>query len=366
MVRTIGRVVLAPLALGLLLARCGDSADDGGSSDDDGGEAGAAMGGTAGNAGALQGGRAGSSSGGSEAGGGNGANGGAGASGGTDGEAGAGDTGGFGGASGTETGGRGGSSSGGMAGTLGGSGGSSGGAGSGGMAGTPGVCEPSAYYCNLGNVHRCGPDGATTTLVDTCLITEFCRPGTAACQTDVCAAGMPTCVGDLASTCKNDGSGPMDAGMPCVPGNVCDTDQCRPVICQPNIVDCFEADVQHCNAKGTAWTIEMDCQPSFYCDAGMTPSCRDDICSPGASACDGETRAMCGADGGSYLSQTTNCAASNQTCSLTGCADAVVEVLGSAFATVTNANTMVGHRYYVANARRLTLDCEPYRLHRYD
>ena len=43
MVRTIGRVVLAPLALGLLLARCGDSADDGGSSDDDGGEAGAAM-----------------------------------------------------------------------------------------------------------------------------------------------------------------------------------------------------------------------------------------------------------------------------------------------------------------------------------
>ena len=345
MVRTIGRVVLAPLALGLLLARCGES----GSSDGEGGGAGALMGGTAGNAGALQGGR------------GNGANGGSGganASGGTNGEAGVGDPGGLGGESGTDTGGSGGSSgagSGGMAGTPGGSGGSSGGAGRGGVAGTPGVCQPGAYVCNLGNVHRCGSDGTTTTLVDTCLITEFCPPGAATCQTDVCTVGMSTCVGDLVSTCKNDGSGPEDAGMPCVPGNVCDTDQCRPVICQPNVTDCFEGDVQHCNAKGTARTIETDCLTTSYCDAAMTPTCLEDICSPGNAACDGETTATCGADGGSYVSPLTNCAASNQSCSLSGCVASVVEVLGSAFATSTSANRMMGHRYYVANARRLTL-----------
>ena len=218
----------------------------------------------------------------------------------------------------------------------------------------PLVCEPNSYYCSGGNPYRCGIDGTTTTLLATCTANQHCRVGFSTCQTDVCTAGMPFCNGDLISTCASDGSGPVDAGMACAMGNVCDASVCRPVICTPDLVDCVNADVQRCNAKGTAWTITSDCPTTSYCDEASAPTCLEDFCSAGMPACDGETLATCGTDGGSYVSQTTNCATSSQVCTLSACADAATDLVGTATTSSSYTNYMMANRYYVTSTRRLT------------
>jgi hypothetical protein len=216
------------------------------------------------------------------------------------------------------------------------------------------ICTANAYYCNGGNVYRCGPDGTTTMLLDTCLANEWCSNGVSTCQLDTCTANMPTCADDNLATCAADGSGPVDSGTPCATGSVCDVNVCRPVICTPDVTDCVNADVQRCNSRGTAWSITTDCPTTSYCDEVSGPQCLEDICSPGLAACDGETLAVCGTDGGSYVTQTTNCASTNQVCNLSACADAAVETTGTLTAGSSYTNYMMGNRYYVTSARRLT------------
>jgi hypothetical protein len=223
----------------------------------------------------------------------------------------------------------------------------------------PKICTPNAYFCSGGNVQSCGPTGATSTLVDTCLPSEFCSDGLASCQLDVCTAGQPTCNGDVVATCKPDGSGPMSGGTDCTANQqVCDAGACKPVVCMANQSFCSAGNVTKCNAKGTGSTVTSYCAANQYCNATASPIvCSPDICVANTNVCAGESLAVCNADGSGYSSMSTNCASSTQVCALSPtpvCAATAVDTYGTSAVTSSGNSTLLGNYVSVTTARKLT------------
>jgi len=220
----------------------------------------------------------------------------------------------------------------------------------------PKVCNPNEYFCQSGNSYLCGATGATSALNDTCLTSEYCKVGAFSCQPDVCAAGAPTCSGDNLSTCAADGSGPVDAGTSCGAGKTCFSGTCKSVICTPDALQCSLGNVQRCTDKGTAWIAYQSCDASTYCNELASPViCSVDICAPAANACNGEKLATCDADGGHFTATSTDCAASNQVCTLSAaCATVAQDTVADNTTSASLSSYLVGNVYRVDRARTLT------------
>jgi hypothetical protein len=220
----------------------------------------------------------------------------------------------------------------------------------------PKVCEPNQYFCQSGNSYLCGPSGATSSLSDTCLTSEFCKPGSYSCQPDICTAAAPTCNGDLLSTCAADGSGPVDAGKSCGAGKTCFAGACADVVCTPDALQCAGGNVQICADKGTVWKPYSTCGAAYYCDELATPiTCSPDTCTPSGNACNGEKLATCSADGGHFTATSTDCAASKKVCTLSAtCAETAEDTVGANTSSVNENSYMMGNIYRVDRARYLT------------
>jgi hypothetical protein len=220
----------------------------------------------------------------------------------------------------------------------------------------PKICEPNEYFCQGGNSYTCGPTGATSTLNDTCLASEYCKPGTFSCVPDACVAAAPTCSGDNLSTCAADGSGPINAGASCATGMTCHSGACKPIICTLDALTCTSGNVQRCVDKGTAWTLHATCDATSYCNEQATPiKCSPDLCPAAAKTCNGEKLATCDADGGHFTATSTDCSLTNQVCTLAGtCLATAEDTVGDITSGTTLTSYMVGNIYRVDRTRKLT------------
>lgn len=220
----------------------------------------------------------------------------------------------------------------------------------------PIICTANAYFCDGGNVYRCGSDGTTSSLFSTCTAAQFCQDGLSYCPMDVCTGGLPFCNGELVSTCRADGSGAEEGGTACPSGQTCDSGACAPVVCEPNEYFCLDNNVERCNARGTGWSRSSTCGAARYCDAsGATLRCADDVCNAGQPACDGETVATCDEYGGGYTDSGADCSATDQVCNLTACVDQDVVSLGEgAGATAWAASYTHFNLYFATSSRSLT------------
>ena len=219
----------------------------------------------------------------------------------------------------------------------------------------PIICEANAYFCDQGNVYRCGTDGTTSTLSDTCLPQEHCVEGFSTCRADVCTAGVPYCNGELVSTCKEDGSGAVEGGTACPDGQTCDDGACAAVVCAPSERFCEGNAVRLCNDRGTGASTVSTCSVAQFCDdSGATPVCASDICQAEQPTCDGEILAVCEDDGGGYTSHGEDCAATGQVCTRTACAEEDVVLLGDGGTKLEGETYAYLHAYHVTSSRTLT------------
>lgn len=155
--------------------------------------------------------------------------------------------------------------------------------------------------------------------VDRCADPEACAP--------LCEPGSTTCSSNRASvrTCSSDGA--FLAEVECGAGNVCvegTPTECKPVVCAANTLGCLDDETAYvCDGTGTARS-SLPCGAARYCDAG---TCRDEVCDPGTTICEGQSIVTCDARGSSAAvracSSEPACAASTFGC---GCSDGECEV----------------------------------------
>jgi hypothetical protein len=194
------------------------------------------------------------------------------------------------------------------------------------------VCAPDEYLCVEGDVHRCNLSGTASDLVADCGTGEHCTNGASACEPNACSPGAGVCNGTVATTCREDGSGPEDGGVDCAEtGEACRLGECEPLICTSSERFCEGGHVRVCNSSGTASAPYETCLESEYCDDTATVTCRPRRCTPSAAACSGETLAVCNEDGSGYASTSTNCALTGEVCDLVNaCGPSAIDTVGSA------------------------------------
>lgn len=193
----------------------------------------------------------------------------------------------------------------------------------------PIICEAGEYYCSGGNPQRCGAHGTTTTQTSTCYSYSFCEDGYQFCRSDVCTANTPICDGNVATTCKSDGSGPSAGGTDCG-NNTCEQGECNPVVCTAGTSKCVGEAVYTCNGNGTGYSLTSTCASNSFCAAdGDAAQCAADICTPNSTGCDGETIATCKANGSGWENQSTDCSASSMLCASGACASSEVGTQGT-------------------------------------
>jgi hypothetical protein len=71
----------------------------------------------------------------------------------------------------------------------------------------------SGAFCQDGDAWVCLDEGTYAEFDDECSANQYCDSG--ACISDTCIADAPTCNGDVLTTCKADGSGPIAGGSDC-------------------------------------------------------------------------------------------------------------------------------------------------------
>ncbi|HKO51950.1 MAG TPA: hypothetical protein VJV79_29780 [Polyangiaceae bacterium] len=182
-------------------------------------------------------------------------------------------------------------------------------------------CVPQTTFCNAGDVWECGPDGTTSQLDEHCASQQFCleKDHTATCSATVCFAGDALCVGNLATSCKPDGSGPKPGGTDCSAAKqLCYSGECRDPVCTPGEKLCDNDDLYICSAAGTDKVLLSSCGTTAACDS-VTGACRARICEAGKLSCDGTRVVTCNESGTAFLQSGPDCAASNSLCQAGSC-----------------------------------------------
>ncbi len=233
----------------------------------------------------------------------------------------------------------------------------------------PIICNAGQRFCQSGNVFTCGPQGATSSLFDTCQANEFCDDsgGSAICRRDVCTPGNLVCRGSVVAPCNSQGSGPEPTGgTDCaLTGEACVettfplmTATCQPIVCTANEDFCMADALHRCNSTGTGSTLIRNCPAAneFCDDSGSPAVCSPQVCVANAPACDNETLATCNSNGSGHVAHGTDCSASSQVCneSVMCALAALDEAVPSAIASASSSSRIVGNYYSVATARTLT------------
>ncbi len=123
------------------------------------------------------------------------------------------------------------------------------------------------YTCVDGNHHYCNQNGTSTSLRQTCSSSQYCDDSLG-CRPQVCTPDAPMCYGDVVTTCKSDGSGPVAGGTDCVQsGQACFEAECKPIVCVIGLDRCEGNDVRFCEDNGTR-VETFACGESAYCEYG--------------------------------------------------------------------------------------------------
>ena len=162
------------------------------------------------------------------------------------------------------------------------------------------VCEPNAVLCVGGDVHVCNAQGSASILQTDCPDgVQACEQGQ--CLPIVCDAGVATCDGERLTACNDSGTELFEAD--CAQSqSYCDlgTRSCIHWVCLPGSEpQCEGGDVQQCDARGTQFQVVVECVGDQVC---LDAACRDPICDPGTSVCEGDVLQVC-ADNGVDLTE---------------------------------------------------------------
>lgn len=181
-------------------------------------------------------------------------------------------------------------------------------------------CAPGARSCRDGQVVECNPEGTGSDPIQSCKADEYCieHDGSALCNATVCVADEPLCINQIATTCKPDGSGPEPGGQSCEAGSICDDGECVGTICTPGQRLCQHDDVYVCTSNGAGATLFFDCGAEETCDPELG-ACRPRLCEPGKLGCDESRVAQCNATGLGWEQSGTDCADSNEVCVAGSC-----------------------------------------------
>jgi hypothetical protein len=181
------------------------------------------------------------------------------------------------------------------------------------------VCPPNTEFCKDGAVWQCDSSGGSTR-GEQCQNGLFCRVDgdRASCSTQACTPNQPVCDGDIATTCKSDGSGPTSGGVDCGGAKqACYAGQCHDAKCSNGSKLCDHGDVYLCSHNGTDIALLTDCSMGEVCDANAG-ACRAKICDPGKLSCDGSRVQTCNEFGSAWL-PVSDCATDGKVCAAGSC-----------------------------------------------
>lgn len=203
---------------------------------------------------------------------------------------------------------------------------------------------PSVYHCDSGKCVsdvcqagsvRCDPStfGTFTCMSDgRSYIADVCQSGTscdaangAVCASWTCNPGLTTCdnVQNALIQCSSDGL-VSTILQQCGAGEVCSSGACKKVICQASLPFCdTPTSVAVCSVDGTEGYNSQPCFTGQHCENGW---CVANTCLPDSLTCAGNIVKTCDSVGASYLSNTTDCAATNRVCENGVCKDVVCTV----------------------------------------
>jgi hypothetical protein len=178
------------------------------------------------------------------------------------------------------------------------------------------VCLPNTKLCKDGAVYRCNRTGSGSTLSEACDSGQYCIEADedAACSDTPCKSGQPLCDGQVATVCKEDGSGPEAGGTSCADAHeVCVEGACVEQECAPNRKFCAQGNVYLCSENGLGRSLLAECGTDQVCDeAALT--CRPKVCDRGARSCDGSKVVECNDFGSDWVESGVDCASSDDVC----------------------------------------------------
>jgi hypothetical protein len=196
----------------------------------------------------------------------------------------------------------------------------------GGQCSTKACDDPETFACDqaANAVRYCTDGGTDNSISQQCDVDEFCETGNDECEQQVCVPGDPICNGDVLTTCNTIGSGPTAGGVDCTTTDqVCVQGACLDVICTPNTYFCQGQQVYLCGSQGATSSFVRTCSASYFCQPGLS-TCQLDVCTAGATICDGNKVTTCLPDGsGPSPSFSQDCSTTSQACSGGTCMDII-------------------------------------------
>jgi hypothetical protein len=193
----------------------------------------------------------------------------------------------------------------------------------------PLVCKPNKEFCSGGSARRCSADGLSSSILTPCDASSYHCVETASgasCEVNYCYPSGPICEGNITTTCKPDGSGPVAGGTNCGADRACYNGACQQKVCTPAATFCKDGNLQACDSVGLSYTTLLYCGAGQYCNVPAS-TCSEQVCVPGTHGCTGEVFGSCKADGSGYTPE-TNCASTGKVCSTGGCDASAIDEVG--------------------------------------
>lgn len=194
-----------------------------------------------------------------------------------------------------------------------------------------GECRPIACagdrQCVGGDSYTCTENRTRLFLETQCTFEngQFCDADSGQCRPFVCEPGLPACNGNLATSCAEDGSHPLDFGIDCAASHkVCWRAECLSPICEDGSFGCDDAVLKRCVDKGTAFKTVKQCGEGTICDADAG-TCRVQKCVPDQPTCDGSNARTCDSSGLGYTDDSVDCSANGKVCEAGVCAPLICE-----------------------------------------
>lgn len=232
-------------------------------------------------------------------------------------------------------------------------------------------CPASSLFCHDNSVYECDAQGIRGKLSKKCYDgMEHCEATAgglyAFCVANDCVAGQKVCAGDTIKTCNAAGQLPDD-GTRCAEGEYCENAQCKARGCTLGIAFCKDNDVYDCKFDGPA--LHFQCVDGSICralvadaDPNLKPNedlavCVPPPCPPNEMRCMQNKLGTCATDGASLGTVATDCAASNQVCTLAGtCEASTIDTLAQDDNELAlTGSPFVGDVLEVSSARKLTV-----------
>lgn len=141
---------------------------------------------------------------------------------------------------------------------------------------------------------------ASALLATGCLTPEHVIPP----PTENCSAGLLFCAGNISKACGDDGT--VVSSVACATSQTCVQGVCEDNhVCTPDQALCVRNRLETCNPAGTGLASKDDCG-SDVCTGGACVTVSG-VCPPLAAVCVGNSAAICGFDGSSYLADPAPC-----------------------------------------------------------